>query len=65
MLDSATSNIGGFRWRATRLSSTQLNTPIWNKQSPRTPENYDLTEVFLSKTKSILSLKQSARYFIF
>jgi hypothetical protein len=30
-----------------------------------TPEKYNLTEVFLSKTKSVLSLKQTATYCIF
>jgi hypothetical protein len=64
VLDAAASNIGGFHCRVICLSSTQLNMPIRSKQSPPTPENYDLTEVFLSKTKSFLSWKQSARYFI-
>jgi hypothetical protein len=56
--------IGGLHCRDICLSLTQLNRPIWSKQRSSTPENYDLTEIFLTKTKSLLSLKQGARYFI-
>jgi hypothetical protein len=37
VLDAATSNIDGFLWRDTCVSSTQLNRPIWNKVSLSTP----------------------------
>jgi hypothetical protein len=65
VLDATASNIGGLYCRDKWLSSTQLYRPFWSKQIPPTPENYDLTQDFLSITKSVLSLKQSARYFIF
>jgi hypothetical protein len=31
VLDAAASNISGFLWRATCVSSTLFNMPIWNK----------------------------------
>jgi hypothetical protein len=33
VLDAATSNIGGFLWRGTCVSSTQLSRHIWSKQN--------------------------------
>jgi hypothetical protein len=56
--DVAASNIDGFLWRDTSLSSTKLNRPFWNKMSFL---HHDLQEVFLSKTKSIFTSKQCAR----
>jgi hypothetical protein len=33
VLDGPVSNIDGFLWRDTCVSSTQLNRPIWKKES--------------------------------
>jgi hypothetical protein len=33
VLDAAASNIDGFLWREREVSSTQLNRPIWSKES--------------------------------
>jgi hypothetical protein len=33
VLDAAASNIHGFLWRESEVSSTQLNRPIWSKES--------------------------------
>jgi hypothetical protein len=33
VLDAAASNIDGFLWRDAGVSSTQLNRPIWSKES--------------------------------
>jgi hypothetical protein len=48
----------GFLWRDTCVSSTLLNRPIWNEDSPQKPK---LQEVFLSQTNSVLTGKQCAR----
>jgi hypothetical protein len=37
VIDAAASNIAGFLWRDTSVSSTQLNKPIWRKQSLSPP----------------------------
>jgi hypothetical protein len=37
MLDVPASNNGGFLWRDTCISSTQLNRPVWKKESPSPP----------------------------
>jgi hypothetical protein len=39
VLDAAACNLDGFLWRDTCVSSTQLNRPIWNKQSLSPPGN--------------------------
>jgi hypothetical protein len=43
-----------------RVSSTQLNRPIWRKQSLSPPETPKMQEVFLSNTNPILTGKQYA-----
>jgi hypothetical protein len=43
-LDAASSNIDGFLWRDTCVSSTRLNMPIGNKWAFVHLENYDLQE---------------------
>jgi hypothetical protein len=60
VLDDPASKADGFLYRETYISSTQLNRPIWNKMSLSSPENYDLQEVFLSKTNPTLKGKQCA-----
>jgi hypothetical protein len=37
VLNAAASNIDGYLWSDTCVSSTQLNRPIWNKQSLTPP----------------------------
>jgi hypothetical protein len=37
VLDVPASNIGGFLSRDTFVSSTQMNRPIWNKESLSSP----------------------------
>jgi hypothetical protein len=37
MLDAAASNIVGFLWRDTCVSSTQVNKPIWKKMTLTPP----------------------------
>jgi hypothetical protein len=54
MLDAPASNVDGFLWRDTCISSTQLNRPISNKESLSPQEKPKLQEVVLSKTNSIL-----------
>jgi hypothetical protein len=58
VLDAPDSNIDVFLWRAICVSSTQLNRPIWYKQSLEKPK---LLEVFLSKTTSIFTVKNCTR----
>jgi hypothetical protein len=55
--DAASSSIDDFLWRDTCVSSTQLNRSFWNKMILYPPWNFDLQEVFLSKTNSILTWK--------
>jgi hypothetical protein len=43
MLDTAASNIDGFLWRETYVSSNQLSRPIWYKQTLSPLENYDFS----------------------
>jgi hypothetical protein len=47
------------------VSSTQLRSLAWNKMNPSPLRNYDLQEVFLLKTNSVLSGKRGARCFCF
>jgi hypothetical protein len=58
VLDSPSSNIDGFHLRDTRVSSFQLKRPIWNKMSGSAPKNPDMQAAFLSKSNSILTVKQ-------
>jgi hypothetical protein len=39
VLDTAASNIDRFLWRESEVSSTQLNSPIWSKESLCPPAN--------------------------
>jgi hypothetical protein len=38
-----------------------MNRPIWSKRAYLHPENYDLQEVFLSKTNSVHTVIKCAR----
>jgi hypothetical protein len=49
VLDASASNLDGFPWRDTCVSSTLLNRPIWNKFSLCHHENYIVQEVFFQK----------------
>jgi hypothetical protein len=60
VLDAPDSNIHGFLWRDTCVSSTQLNRPIWKKESLSPPLNPKFQEVFPSNSNSILTGKQCA-----
>jgi hypothetical protein len=62
VLDAATSNIGGFLWRDTCVSSTQLNRPIWNKVSLSTPSKLWFVGSIPFKNNSILTGKKCARW---
>jgi hypothetical protein len=57
MLDVAPSNMEGFLYRDTCVSSTQLKSSIWSKHSLSPPETPMLQEIFLSNTNSILTGK--------
>jgi hypothetical protein len=50
MLHPPVSNTNDCLWRITCVSSTQQNMPIWIKLAFLNLENYDLQEVFLTKT---------------
>jgi hypothetical protein len=54
VLDAAASNIDGFLWRDTCVSSTKLNSLIGSNRAYLHFQYYDLLEVFLSKINSIL-----------
>jgi hypothetical protein len=58
VLGAPASNIDGFVWRDTCVSSSQAKRPIWNKMSLSPSENYDFRDVFLSKTNSIVNWEQ-------
>jgi hypothetical protein len=62
VLDATASNIDGFLWTNTCVSSTQLIRPILVNRAYLHLENYDFEEVFLSKTNSTLTGKQRAGY---
>jgi hypothetical protein len=47
MQGGAVSNIDGFLWKDTCVSSTQLNKQIWSKQRLPNLETPKLKEVFL------------------
>jgi hypothetical protein len=49
VLDAALSNIRDFLWRDTSVSSTQLNRPIWSKQTYLHHEKRKLQEEILAK----------------
>jgi hypothetical protein len=55
------SNNDHFLLRETRVHSTQLNRPNWNKMCLSRPGNYDLLDVFIAESNSILTRKQWAR----
>jgi hypothetical protein len=61
VLDAAASNVDSFLWKEICVSSTQMNRPIWSKQSPSPPETPKLQEAFLSKTYLIQTEKQCSR----
>jgi hypothetical protein len=65
VLDAPASNIDGFHWRATWVSSSQPNSPIWNKVSLSPQEKPKMQEVLLSKTNSILRGSQRAWFSCF
>jgi hypothetical protein len=54
VLYAAASNIDSCLWKDTYVSSTQLNWPIWKRESLSPPETAKLQEAFLLKTNSIL-----------
>jgi hypothetical protein len=58
VLYAPTAIISGFHWTDNFISSTYLIRPIWNSMRLLHLENYDLQEIFLSKTNSILTGKQ-------
>jgi hypothetical protein len=53
MLDAAASNTVGFLWRDKCVSLSQLNRLFGAKTAYLHLENYDLQDIFLSKTYSI------------
>jgi hypothetical protein len=65
VLGAVASNIDGFLWTDTCVSSTQLNRFIWGEYSLSPPETPKLQEVILSKYNSILTWKQCDRCFCF
>jgi hypothetical protein len=60
-LDAAASNIGGFLWRDTRVSSTQLNRPIGNEESLSPRSKTHVVGCILLKTNSIVTGKEYAK----
>jgi hypothetical protein len=62
MLDVPYSIVDGFLLRDIFVSSIQLNMPLWSKARVSTLENPDGQAVFLSKTDSLLTGKQCARF---
>jgi hypothetical protein len=61
VLPSPVSKLDGFLSRDMRVSSIQLNRPIWNNLSVSPFLNHDLQALFFSKTSSFLIGKQSTR----
>jgi hypothetical protein len=60
-LDAAASNIGGFLWRDTRVSSSQLNRPIGNEESLSPCSKTHVVGCILLKTNSIVTGKEYAK----
>jgi hypothetical protein len=65
VLDAPASNTDGLVWRDTCVSSTQMNRPMWKKQSLSPPEKPMSLKLFLSKINPILMRKQCARFSYF
>jgi hypothetical protein len=65
VLEAAVSNTDASLGRDICVSSTQLNTPFWTKQSLSPPETSKLQKIFLSKTNSILTGKQRVSCYTF
>jgi hypothetical protein len=62
VVDAPPTNFDGFLSRDTCVASTQLNRPIWNKMCVSPLDYADSQAVFLSRTNSVPTGKQGARY---
>jgi hypothetical protein len=60
-LGAVASNIGGFFWRDTCVSTAQVNRPVWSKHTYLLLETPKLREEFILKIKSIVTGKQCGR----